>query len=344
LKIAARQLPRHLEGPLSGIYLVAGDEPLLVDQAADRIRGAARTQGFNERQVHGVDRSFRWSDLEAGADNLSLFAERRIVELRMASPRPGDAGGRTIKALAESNDPDRLVLISVAAKLDSAASRSAWAKAVEERGVLVTVWPVDRAELPRWIAARATQLELKLSPDAAELLAERVEGNLLAADQELVKLALTAGGKPLDAAAVLDAVQSSARFDVFRLTDAIVAGNAPRTLRILEGLRAEGTQPTLIAWAVSREIALLLRLKFAEDQGQDLGHALSRNGVWRQRQPAVRKAVRRLSRAHLAALMRRAAAVDRTLKGIERGQPWEALTALVMATVAPASSPLARSA
>lgn len=333
MKISPLKLAQHLDGRLASVYLVSGDEPLLVEQATDQIRAAARRQGFTEREVHTVERGFRWAELEHGMDNLSLFASRRIVELRLPSPRPGDSGARAIRSLAEARDPDRLVLIKIAAKLDGAAARSAWVKAIEQHGVAVGVWPVERSELPRWIHARAAALDLTLTPDAAELLADRVEGNLLAADQELVKLSLTGRTQRLDDAAILEAVTHSARFDVFRLTDAIVAADAPRALVVLAGLRSEGTQPVLVAWALSREIGLLLRLKYAEEHGEDLDNALARYGVWRKRRAALKQAVRRLPRERLVALLSRAAAVDLTLKGLERGDPWEALTGLVLAAL-----------
>jgi DNA polymerase-3 subunit delta len=336
LKLAFQQLAPHLERELASAYLLAGDEPLLVSRALERVRDAAKARGFEERELHVVDRSFRWAELESGADNLSLFATRRIVELRLASPRPGDAGARVMRALVERPDPDRLVIVAINGKLDAAASRSAWAKSFEKHGVRVDIWPVERAVLPRWIAARARELGLKLDADAAELLADRVEGNLLAADQELRKLSLTASG-PIDEAAVLEAVANSARFDVFRLTEALVAGDTRRSIRVLEGLRAEGVQAVLVSWALGREISLLAKLKFAILKGEPPDKALARHGVWRNRQPDIKRALSRLSWRRLSALLRQAAEVDNTVKGAQHGQPWDALTALVIAAVAKAA-------
>lgn len=315
-----------------GAYLVAGAEPLLVANALDRLRAAARARGFEERVLHVVDRGFRWAELEADADNLSLFAARRILELRLASPRPGDAGARAMRALIERPDPDRLVLVAIDAKLDAAATRSAWVKSFEKHGARIEVWPVDRGAMPRWISSRARELELDMSDDAAALLADRVEGNLLAAEQELVKLGLTVQG-PIGEDEVLASVAMSARFDVFRLTDAVLAGEASRALRVLDGLRAEGTQPVLVSWALSREIALLAKLEFAVAAGESVDRACAQNGVWRNRQAGIKRALGRLSRGRLEGLLARAADVDRTVKGAEHGQPWDALTALVIAAV-----------
>lgn len=338
MKLPLRQLDRHLAKSPAWVYLAAADEPLLVAEAVDSIRAAARAAGFEERDLHVVDRGFRWSDLEAGADNLSLFGARRIVELRLAAPRPGDAGARSIRALAERAGPDQLVIVAINAKLDASAARSAWVKAIDAHGVIVEIWPVDRAELPGWIGARAARLGLKLTSDAAELLADRVEGNLLAADQEITKLALTSSDRRIDERAVLDDVANSARFDVFRLSDAVVAGDAARALRVLAGLRREGTQPVLAAWALSREIGLLARLKYATEHGERVDNALARNGVWRRRQPLVKQAVRRHSWRHLTRLLALCAEVDATIKGVRRGDPWQALTGLVLAAFEPQAS------
>lgn len=335
MKLPLRQLSRHLEKGLAPTYLVAADEPLLVAEATDRIRRAARDAGFAERELHFVERGFRWDALESGADNLSLFAAKRIVELRMNSPRPGEAGARSIRALAESDDSDRLVIIAVGAKLDSNAARSVWARTIEKHGVIVEIWPVDRGELPRWIAERATGLGLRLRADAVELLADRVEGNLLAADQELRKLALTVGTGEVGLQEILDAVAQSARFDVFRLSDALVAGSAARALAVLAGLRAEGAAPPLILWAIGREVSLLARLKYAERTGEDLDRAMGKAGVWRRRQPALKRAVNRLEWPELVAALRLVASVDRAIKGLEHAPPWEALTELVLAIVEP---------
>ena len=329
MKLRLRQLARDLERNLRPAYLVAGDEPLLLDQAITQIRAASRAAGFDERELHVVDRTFRWNDLAAGAANLSLFGARRILEIRMSSPRPGDAGAACLRTLVEQADPDRVLILAVGAKLDSAAARSVWAKRFDEHGAIVEIWPIERAELPRWIGERAASMGLKLSPDAAELLADRVEGNLLAAEQELLKLAMTSS-EAVGEAEISEAVADSARFDVFKLTDAILGGDSGRALRMLAALQAEGVPPTLVAWALSRDIGLLTRLAFAVAHGESVDNALARLGVWRRRQPLVKQALRRLGRRPVAPLLARAAEVDDVIKGVVRGQPWEALTGLVL--------------
>lgn len=326
------------------MYLVAGDEPLLVDDVLEQIRAAARGAGYDERELHVADKNFRWDQLAAGADNLSLFAARRILEIRLASPRPGTDGARTIRGLIERADPDRLLLIAVGARLDAAATQSQWVKAIDGAGALVEVRPVERSALPRWIGERARRYRLKLTGAAAELLAERVEGNLLAADQELMKLSLAGASGELDETQVLESVADSARFDVFRLTDAALAGDARRALRVLAGLRTEGVHPVLVSWALGRDLALLTSLKFAVSSGERAERAFARLRVWRRRQPLMEKALGRFDWPALRGLLAQAAEVDAVVKGAAGAPPWDAVTRLVVAMVGGRQQPGSRAA
>jgi len=341
LKIQLRSLAGHLEGGLAPVYLVAGDEPLLVADALDAIRAAARRAGFETRDLHVTDRTFQWDELLAGADNLSLFAPRRILEFRMPSPRPGDAGARVLRALAARPDPDRLLIVAISARLDSAAASSQWVSALDEAGVVVEIWPIERAELPRWIRERAARYRLKLTPGAAELLADRVEGHLLAADQELMKLALLADGGTVDEAEVLESVADSARFDVFRLTDAVLADDASRALRVLTGLRAEGVDPVLVSWALGRELGLLTALKFAATSGQRLDGVFARHRVWTKRRTLVERALKRFDMKRLEGLLAQAVELDAVVKGAPGLPPWEAATRLVISMLGSRRSPRA---
>jgi DNA polymerase-3 subunit delta len=317
------------------VYLVAGDEPLLVDESLEAIRAAARDQGFTTRELHSTDRSFRWADLEGAADNLSLFATRKILELRLASPRPGDAGSKTIAALAERHDPDRILLVGVSEKLDSAVQKTAWVKAIDKHGTIVEAWPVERADLPRWIQQRASAARLKLTPAAAQLLAERVEGNLLAADQEIKRLVLTAQGAQVDEAEVLESVANHSRFDVFALTDAVLASETARAFKILWGLRAEGVAPVLISWALNREISLLSQIDYAVRHGDNVDGALMRLRVWRRRHELLKRAARRFKTRQLATLLTKASQVDASLKGVFPAEPWRTLTELLVEMLRP---------
>jgi len=341
LKVPFKQLERHLSDRLAKVYLVAGDEPLLVDEALELVRAAATREGFTTRELHTADRHYKWADLLAGADNLSLFAARKIVEIRLATPKPGDEGSETIAALCERDDPDTLVIVAVGEKLGQA-SRSTWVKAIEQHGVVVEIWPIERGELPRWIQQRAASVKLKLTNAAAQSLAERVEGNLLAADQEIKRLALTAGGREIDEAEVLEFVANNSRFDVFALADAVLAGETGRTFKILSGLRAEGVHPVQISWVLNREISLLARLEYAVRHGDSLEGALMRSGVWQRRQPLVRQALGKFRAPRLKALLAEAARVDAALKGVFPAEPWTTLTDLLVALLRPPETARAR--
>lgn len=335
MRIPQRQLERELRRGLAGAYLIAGDEPLLVDEAAEAVRTAAAGAGFDERELYIAERGFRWAALAAGADNFSLFASRRVIELRMPAPRPGDDGSQAIRSLVERPDPDRILILLIGGKLDDPARRSVWVRCIEKHGVVVDVWPIERRELSAWVAARAKRAKLTLTSGAAELLADRVEGNLLAADQEIRKLALTRAGAQIDEAAVLDAVASNARFDVFRLTDAMLAGDARRAIRVLRALRAEGVAPPLVSWALIRELQLLARLKFALRRGDSIDAVLGRERIWPRRHPLLKQALARLGSGQLTALLVRATEVDGTVKGVIRADPWDALIGLLLAVLDP---------
>jgi DNA polymerase III subunit delta len=334
LKVPFRQLERHLAGNLANAYLIAGAEPLLVEEALERVRAAGRRAGFESREVHFADHQYDWASLASEAATLSLFASRKLVEVRLRSPRPGEEGAETLAGLVEQDDRDRLLLVAVNDKLDS---RAAWVKTFEEHGALVEIWPVERHELAEWIQQRAAAEKVKLMPAAAELLAERVEGNLLAASQELKRLALTAGGKEVSENDVLESVANNSRFETFDLADAALAGDGSRAFKILDGLRAEGVHPVQIAWALNRDLGALGRLDYARQSGGSEFDAFRLGGVWGQRRQArMKQAVRRFPTPRLRALLAQAAEVDSALKGGSKVEPWVTLTGFVMAVLGPA--------
>ena len=334
MKVPFRQLERHLAGNPANAYLIAGAEPLLVEEALERVRAAGRRAGFESREVHFADHQYDWASLANDAATLSLFASRKLVEVRLRSPRPGDEGAETLASLVEQGDRDRLLIVAVSDKVDS---RAAWVKTFEEHGVLVEIWPVERHELPEWIRERAAAEKLKLTPEAAELLAERIEGNLLAASQELKRLALTAGGKEVGENDVLESVANNSRFETWDLADAALAGDGSRAFKILDGLRAEGVNPVPIAFALNRDVAALMRLDYARRSGGSEFDAFRLAGVWGQRRQArMKQAARRFQTPRLRALLMRAAEVDSALKGGSKVDPWITLTGFVMAVLQPA--------
>ncbi|HKJ76840.1 MAG TPA: DNA polymerase III subunit delta, partial [Gammaproteobacteria bacterium] len=313
-----------------------GDEPLQVTEAADAIRAAAREAGHGERQVFHVESGFDWDQLAAAADNLSLFAERRLLELRMPTGKPGDAGSKALTAYA-ANAPEDTVLLITAGRLDKRQQQSKWFKALESAGVVVQVWPVDAKALPGWVAERMRSRGLQPNQEAARLLAEKVEGNLLAAAQEVEKLALLYGEAEVDEAAVAAAVSDSSRYDVFELVDTALSGDAARVVRVVDGLRGEGTEPTLVLWALGREVRALAAMAAEVAGGAGPDAVMGKHQVWSRRKGPVGAALKRAGPNRWRGLLQRAARADRIIKGAEWGNAWEELLqlALLMAGARP---------
>jgi DNA polymerase-3 subunit delta len=331
MRIRPEQLARELGSPLKPAWLVAGDEPLLVGEAADAIRSRAREQGYADRETFFVEPRFDWNAVLGASQALSLFATRRVLEIRLPSPRPGTDGGKVLAGLAADPPPDTVVLV-ITGRLERDAFGSAWFKAFEQGGMVVQVWPVEIADLPRWVATRAAARGLQLDSAATRLLAQRVEGNLLAAHQEIEKLALIHEPGPVDEDEVAAAVANSARYDVFQLGEAALSGDAARALRILEGLRGEGTEPPVVLWLMCREVRALAAARDARGGPRVYGRQAER------RAQALNAAVRRSAGQGLGPLVRQAAYVDRCIKGLGRGNPWDELGTLV-AQLAGATAP-----
>ncbi len=321
MKLTQENLSGHLRGPLAPIYLVSGDEPLRVAEATDAIRAAARAAGFTEREVHFIERAGDWAAVQGAVGTLSLFGDRRLLEIRLATARPGKEGGAVLAALAKGIGAETLVLIS-SPRLDRDAQSSAWFKALTEAGQWLAIWELDASRLPAWLGQRCRRLGLEPSDAALELLVARVEGNLLAGQQEIDKLRLLVQGERLEADDVLAAVTDSARFDVNRLSEAVLTGDASRALRVVEGLRAEGVEPTLVLWALLRE----LRLVWSMRQGADAGRAGPRMAP--AYAAAADRARRRAGRLPFARLASRALRADRMIKGRLGGEPWDEILLL----------------
>jgi DNA polymerase-3 subunit delta len=329
LKIQSNQLSSHLLKSLAPCYLVTGDEPLLVDEALDGIREAARAKGFTSRELHVAIAGFDWNSLTASTGNLSLFAEQRIVELRLPTGKPGKAGGQAIIDLVEQSGPELLFIVT-GPKLDRSSSASKWAKTIDQKGVSLALWPIGVRELPGWISNRMRAAGLQPDRDAVTLIADRVEGNLLAAQQEIEKLRLILGEGKVSAAAVDEAVANSSRFDVYKLTDAALAGDANRSVKILGGLRAEGVEPVIVMWALTRELRTLATLDDVIRQGGDLGGAMQKSGVWRNRQGLVRSCIGRHQHGDFHKMLKATGRADAAAKGQRAGNPWLMATDIVV--------------
>jgi DNA polymerase-3 subunit delta len=330
MRLRIEQLDKHLQGKLAPIYVIGGDEPLQVQEARDAIRAAAARQGFDERVLLSAETGFDWDQLRAHADSLSLFGDKLIIDLRLVSGKPGDAGARALRDYA-ANPPEDNLLIVTLDKFDRSSVASQWYKALDAAGAAIRTWPVEARQLGTWIRRRAAARGVTLSAAAAEALGERVEGNLLACAQEIDKLHMVHGAATLDLEDVLRSVADSARFDVFDLADAALAGDSARSVRILHGLREEGVAPPLLAWALTRELRGLGRMATDVAGGASMAEVMGRHRVWDKRRALVSAALRRHPAPVWLDILRQAASTDRITKGGAPGDPWDALERLALA-------------
>lgn len=330
MQVSAEQLARQLASGLRPVYVVHGGEPLQTGEAVDAIRASARGRGFSERITFEPAADGDWAALEAEAASPSLFAPRRLLEVRLPGSRPGNAGAAALTRLAGRPLPDVLLLV-VLGKLESKQRSAAWIEALDRTGVSVPTRPVAPAEMPAWVTARARRAGLDLSAEAAALLAERTQGNLLACAQEIEKLALLHPGARVDAREVLASAGESARYDVFDLVDAVLAGDTRRSVRVLEGLRAEGVEPPLVVWALAREFRTLASIARGLARGEPAARLFGRHRIWESRQAAVRSALDRHRPGRWLGFLRRLGQIDRMIKGLEPADPWHELSRLVLA-------------
>ncbi|MEF9996922.1 MAG: DNA polymerase III subunit delta [Burkholderiaceae bacterium] len=330
------------DGRMAPLWTVTGDEPLLAIEAADAIRATARALGYTEREVIHLDARADWSQLIEAASGLSLFAERKLLELRLPSGKPGKSGGEALERLAQSCSGEVVAILSLP-RLDKSGRESRWFTALGTAGVVVEIWPVDRAHLPAWIADRLKQQGQRAAPEALEFVADRVEGNLLAAHQEIAKLGLLFPARELTLEEVRDAVLNVSRFELTALPAALLAGDAERVARTLDGLQAEGTAIPLILWALLEDIRALLKVKAALDAGRPLPQAIRDARVWGPREDGIRRAVNRVSRESLESALAHAADIDRISKGLRApgrdSDPWIELKALATALAGRSTAP-----
>ncbi len=323
MKLNPQQLATHLkkEG-FAPVYFITGDEPLLALECGDLLRAQARAQGFSERTVLSVEAHFDWSDLHQAAGNLSLFATRRLLELRLGDKEVGKIGGQALMQYAQRPPPDTLLLIS-AERQSAATQKTKWFEALDAVGVIVQIYPVEAAQLPAWIAGRLQAQKIHASAEAIALIAERSEGHLLAAAQEIEKLKLLYPDTALEVEHVLEAVSDSARFEVFGWLDTVLSGDVARLVRQLNRLRAEGVEVVLIASLLAREIHTLYHLQQAKQRGQSLEKLFFQYRVWKNRQGLVKKALQRHSETSLLRLLRDVVELEKRVKGAAPGDAWE---------------------
>ena len=309
---------------------MSGDEPLLVQECCDQIRARAVEQGCSEREVLDAGTTtFNWQDILQSATSMSLFAERRLVELRLPSGKPGAEGSKALCEYLELVGSDDVLLI-ISGKIDKQSTGSKWYKALDKAGATIQVWPVDARELPRWLQQRVRQSGMDIDRDALQLLCEKVEGNLLAAVQEVEKLKLLASDGQITLDTVTGAVSDNARYKLFDTIDSALRGEAATSLRMLHGLRGEGTEPPVVLWALLREIRTLREARQAVDEGQAAQQALAALRVWKNRMGIMQGALARHDKASLDNLLEQAARVDGSIKGFSDGRPWDNMEVLVM--------------
>lgn len=328
MRLRPDQLEQQLGKPLLPVWLVCGDEPLLVLEAADRIRSAARVAGCVDREVLSAEAGFDWNRLREASGSMSLFGDQRLLELRLDRV-PSPDGQQAIAQWCEHLNDDTVLLV-IAGALEKKQLAAAWAVALEQAGALVQAWPVARNELPAWIRRRLTALELTTEPAALEFLADRVEGNLLAAQQEIDRLALLFGKGNISLEQITAVVTDHARYELEGALDAALAGQPARALRMLDGLREEGESTVPLLWLVQRDVRGLLLAAELVAQGRNESAALQAAGVWNSRQAALAPALRRLRVPALKALLADCAKAEKTNKGQAPGSAWDAMATLLL--------------
>ncbi|MGY6276686.1 DNA polymerase III subunit delta [Methylomonas sp. MgM2] len=334
MRFKPEQLDSSLQKTLEPIYLVSGDEPLQAGEATDAIRAAARRAGFGVREVISIDQGVDWQQLAVEADSMSIFAEKKLIDLRLPSGRPGIEGSKALSTYCQHLPADTVLLIT-AGKLDAASLKSQWFKAIDAAGVVVQIWPLQGRELLIWLQRRADRKGMRLELDAAKVLASRIEGNLLAAAQEIEKLFILHGQAKIDRATIEDTVADSARFDVFKLTDAMLAGKFNRSVKILNGLKAEGIAAPVILWALSRDARALFNVKTELEGGGQRESVFKKYQIWDKRKQLMHDALQRLTLPQIRSLLALSAKADRQIKGQTSGDGWDTLFQICLKSCRP---------
>lgn len=320
MRLRNEQLASHLQRDLAPVYLLSGDEPLQMQEAVDEIRSAARRQGYSEREVLDQGSGFDWSTLTTAAESLSLFGDRRLLELRLGSAKVGIEGSKSLSAYCERPAEDTVLLITLP-KLERAQANSKWLKTIERVGMIVQIWPVEGSRLVPWIEQRLRRVGLIPETGVVEMLADRVEGNLLAASQEIEKLLLLYGEGIINPEQLNEAVADSARFDIFGLVDTLLSGEVAKGSRMLQGLKAEGVASAVVLWALSREIRNLAEMASAVEHGTSVEQVMAAHRVWEKRKSILRKALGQRA-VYWYRLLSECADADRAIKGLSPTDPW----------------------
>ena len=324
-------LDGHLAKTLAPLYVITSDEHLLALEAADKIRRTAKAQGFFEREILSVERSFKWGALLAANQSQSLFGDKKLIDLRIPTGKPGKDGGQALQDYVSNLSPDNLTLITLP-KLDWATQKAAWVTSLQQAAVYIDIPLVERNQLPNWINQRLAMQQQSADRQSLDFIADRVEGNLLAAHQEIQKLALLHPAGKLSFEQIHDAVLNVARYDVFKLNEAMLSGDVARLSRMLNGLKGEGEALPLVLWAMAEEIRTLLKLKSGMSQGRPLSALLKEYRIWGPREKLMEPALRRVSLPTLQTALQEASQVDKMVKGLRAkafaGDAWDAILQL----------------
>ncbi len=321
MKIRPDQLHNHLQQGIAPVYLLSGDEPQQLLECGDAIRHSARSHGYDERQVMEAVTHFDWGSLAVEAASMSLFSQRRILELRIPSGKPGREGAKAISDYLEKPPDDTLLLI-ILPKLEGSQKNSKWFKTIDKAGVVIQVWPVKAAEMPGWIKNRAQHHGLQLTRESIQFLAQQTEGNLMAADQEIEKLRITHGVGNITLQDVAASASGSAHFTIFELMDAALAGETARALKIIRTLKAEGSPAPVVLWSVAREVRLAAGVAEALSRREPPAVVFKRQKppVWKSRQQLLTSGARRLPLQRWYRLIKKLAEADQAIKS--SGDPW----------------------
>lgn len=330
MKLAIDSLVPHLaKKSLAPVYIVSGDEPLQKGEACDVIRQAVKRQGYTEREVLSVDTGFDWEQFLMSMNSMSLFSDRRLLELRLPTGKPGDKGSKALRAYAQA-PPNDVILLLIAPKLDKQTQKSKWYSDLDRIGISLQVWPIEVNKLAPWVNKRMKEKGLSADPEAVAILVERVEGNLLAAAQEIEKLVLLYGSGHIGADAAAESVMDSSRFNIYALVDVALQGDVVRSSRMLRGLKSEGAEAVLVLWALTREIRQLATMAQALEKGARLDQVISKARVWSNRKGLVTSGLKRYKSNGWQGMLQRAADIDRMIKGLTAGNVWDELLQLCL--------------
>ena len=329
MRIKPEQLHAALQKGLLPVYFITGDEPLQLGELADAIRRVARKAGYDNREVLSVDTGFQWNQLAFEANSLSIFTDKKIIDLRLPSGAPGTEGANALVNYCRRLPEDTILLIT-AGKVASSSIKSRWFEALDAAGIVIQVWPLEGQDLMRWIQQRLQHRGLSTSTEGVQILASRIEGNLLAAAQEIEKLFVLYGAGVLSTQQIFDAVADSSRYDVFKLVETILSDNVSRLLKVLSGLRAEGTAAPIVLWALTREARVLVKIKQALVQGQNKDSVFKNHQIWDKRKQLVSESIQRISDEDLNRILVLSAKADRQIKGQQQGDAWETLLAICL--------------